>query len=775
MVGAWSVLFLSLLHVSIHDPHKPGVIHIAPDSEATRIIAYCVGEIEKALSEEPPNRSGRIEFATRILAGVGCVAAGETLLAASAGDDVHVPDIASGALVAWCRNWDETPTAEEFKPSLLESLRSRKPWVRNTVLRSLAALDSSNWKLFASLLTDEDFFVRSEAVKILRKYPHPGAIAPLVKAMKHGDWDFGSMGGIGGGYSCPLNPPARALVRVGPPAVKALSEALRDSTWGERCIAAVALGEIGSRIALGTLFEALGDDKAYVRIAALNALDKIDPSWRSDSTIRRQMSHLVRALGSPDRRAKRSSARMLGAMKDPMAVEPLISALADADREMLIAINEALGKSRDQRAIPYLIPLLVSEDKGVCTTAHRALVSIDSSWCATAHARASISLLVDGLGARRGCSGKLVEAIAQIGEPGISLLTQALWSGGWAHGARDMTEALGRMGSKEAMSSLIALLIHPEANIQRISAGVLDRYYPEWSASPAAYEEEPSFIHALEGPSAFVRDGAARVLGAMGSVHAVPLLLAASKDDAHYLRGSAVQALGDIGDTRATKRLCKMLRKNRLAPRLGRFPGPFFLFSRREEPFAFIRRMAAEALGKIGDPHAYRSLRDALKDEKENGEVIAAAAGALGELGLKEAVEPLTEALGSRHAQVRAQAAVALGKIGDGRVFELLSQTLLDHDFIVRRAAVLAMGNMGDTTAVQALVDVLGDGDYRVREATAKVLGEIGGSRAVPPLIGLLKDRRRSVRASALGALTQITGEDFKWNTAAWEQWWKTR
>ncbi len=101
-----------------------------------------------------------------------------------------------------------------------------------------------------------------------------------------------------------------------------------------------------------------------------------------------------------------------------------------------------------------------------------------------------------------------------------------------------------------------------------------------------------------------------------------------------------------------------------------------------------MRRAAAEALGKIGDPQALPALIEALKD-KDSG-VREVAAGALREIG-PQALPALIEALKDKDSEVRRAAAEALGKIGGPQALPALTEALKDEVRWVRRAAVEAL------------------------------------------------------------------------------------
>jgi len=101
------------------------------------------------------------------------------------------------------------------------------------------------------------------------------------------------------------------------------------------------------------------------------------------------------------------------------------------------------------------------------------------------------------------------------------------------------------------------------------------------------------------------------------------------------------------------------------------------------------------------------------------------AAEALREIG-EPAVEPLIKALGDSDEYVRKKAAEALGKIGDARAVKPLIKALGDSDMGVRENAAWALGEIGDARAVDALSElVVHDKNKYVREAARDALRKL--------------------------------------------------
>jgi HEAT repeat protein len=222
------------------------------------------------------------------------------------------------------------------------------------------------------------------------------------------------------------------------------------------------------------------------------------------------------------------------------------------------------------------------------------------------------------------------------------------------------------------------------------------------------------------------------------------------------VRRVAAEALGEIGDPRAVDPLTNALNDDKV-----------------------VRRAAIRALGEIGAP-AVVPLTNALKDGKEV--VRGAAAEVLVKIGAP-AVEPLIAALTDKHEDVRWTVAEALDKIGwlpdEGangvaywvakrewdqcvligapRAVAPLTNALKDDVVGVREAAAKALGKIGDPRAVEPLILALKNDARVVREAAAFALGKIGAP-AVEPLTNALKDNAKVVRLAAAFALVEIGG-----------------
>jgi len=83
---------------------------------------------------------------------------------------------------------------------------------------------------------------------------------------------------------------------------------------------------------------------------------------------------------------------------------------------------------------------------------------------------------------------------------------------------------------------------------------------------------------------------------------------------------------------------------------------------------------------------------------------------------------------------VRRRAALAAARIGDPSLLPTLFDLMNDQEPLIRQMAAFALGSLGDRGAVDRLVASLGDSDPVVRGRAAEALGRIGDPRAGPEL-----------------------------------------
>jgi len=219
---------------------------------------------------------------------------------------------------------------------------------------------------------------------------------------------------------------------------------------------------------------------------------------------------------------------------------------------------------------------------------------------------------------------------------------------------------------------------------------------------------------------------------------------------------------------------------------------------------ASVRRRAALAAGRIGDPQQTVAVANLLNDRQP--ELRQMAAFALGLARDRGAIAPLRSALSDADPGVRARAAEALGRIGDPATAEDVARMLLAalprgarlitvrgddpgsaaDPWLELRLGLFALAALGDARVAERVL--LLDGDARFdwwaaaytasrlaspslrpmylaavhssdplsRALGARGLGAIGGADVLPTLSALMGDQDESVVAHAVRALGQV-------------------
>jgi len=290
------------------------------------------------------------------------------------------------------------------------------------------------------------------------------------------------------------------------------------------------------------------------------------------------------------------------------------------------------------------------------------------------------------------------------------------------------------------------------------------------------------------------RTAAARALGQLGAVEAIPMLVAAMRDpheDAQTVKLAAAQALGFMQAERAIPMLIEQLREldelasPRLAELLVSFGDealPQLHTALEDESHLNAQVWAAQILGRIGSSASVPRLVPRLTDRSER--VRVSATEALGRIGDKQAVHDLIQvAMRDPVPPVRAEAARALGAIGDDAVMHNLVMMLSDRDYwtrlraieaiemlrpgdmstleralsdpteAVRRRAAMALERIG---LVQARVDDLESPTRATSDAAVETLVKLGRAGLIQSLLAPLEHKDLRVRARACVVLARV-------------------
>jgi HEAT repeat protein len=189
-----------------------------------------------------------------------------------------------------------------------------------------------------------------------------------------------------------------------------------------------------------------------------------------------------------------------------------------------------------------------------------------------------------------------------------------------------------------------------------------------------------------------------------------------------------------------------------------------------QDPKPTTRRLAAEILGKMGNPSSAEPLALAVSDPEPG--VRAAALSALASLAALKArsaaaTDRTIPALDDAEAEVRLQALVALASLdvldlqGSQKIKSKVGQLLEDPSLQVRMQAVLVLAKSGDVDAArESLRTGLQERDAQMRVAALEGFAEAApyfdGEADTAPVISLLADTSSNVRVAACHALAAL-------------------
>ena len=147
-----------------------------------------------------------------------------------------------------------------------------------------------------------------------------------------------------------------------------------------------------------------------------------------------------------------------------------------------------------------------------------------------------------------------------------------------------------------------------------------------------------------------------------------------------------------------------------------------------EHPSALARRPlpALSGLLRSFGPGARAVLIGALERGIAQPRVECACIDALGMSRCRSARETIARRLQAPHLELRVAAARALGQLGMGEAIPALVPALADHGWPVRAMAAQALGRLGATPAVEALSACVSDRSWWVRHHAAYALAALG-------------------------------------------------
>lgn len=184
-----------------------------------------------------------------------------------------------------------------------------------------------------------------------------------------------------------------------------------------------------------------------------------------------------------------------------------------------------------------------------------------------------------------------------------------------------------------------------------------------------------------------------------------------------------------------------------------------------QDPHPDVRRVAAESLGKIGDPKTGVALIALLSDREAH--IREAAVTATGRLGpsVGEAVsQAVVESLDDPDESVRRAVTIAIGELEPPpRVLASIPKLLSAREVSTRRSAAQALSMVDARAWLPDLVKALQDADAEVRQHVVAALAELGDPIIAPLLRDrLVRDPSAAVRTEAAYRLGKIGDPETK-------------
>ncbi|MDH4185428.1 MAG: HEAT repeat domain-containing protein [Nitrospira sp.] len=343
-------------------------------------------------------------------------------------------------------------------------------------------------------------------------------------------------------------------------------------------------------------------------------------------------------------------------MADSVAEQ--IAALKDDDWAIREEAATMLGQLRDPRAVAPLVSVLRDGDRAVRDAATGALLAIGEPAVTTLGA-----CLSDPALSVQELASSVLATIADVRV--LAPLMTALNSHDWIvrmHAAK----ALGRIKDPGSVGPLVPLLQDKVKAVREEAASALA------AIGEAALS---SLITALSHADWLVRLHAVEALGKTRSPEAVdPLLAVLFNDRDRAVREDAVRALGQIGDGRAVSYLVTAMKEPGLGPLAVEAMG-------RIGDRCAVPVLIAVCEG-VDKPEAARPIDGCSEQWDEEILTLGAAVRALGVIRDAAAIPSLMKAL--RYTVTRADAADALARFGNAVIAPLLAVLAHEPDDNIR-------------------------------------------------------------------------------------------
>lgn len=475
---------------------------------------------------------------------------------------------------------------------------------------------------------------------------------------------------------------ALALGEIGDKrAVEPLIELLKNDNGENKDNLITALGELRDERAIEPLIELFNDSDEFTQEEAVKSIVKIgNPAVNylikvlNDNYDQIKSNISLALLNEVYGDIRKNVIMALGCIGNKKAIDPIIPALNDRNREVKKAAISALGKLKSKKVLDNFIMLLDDKDESI---RELAVISLGE----TGDEKAVKPLINAYFDSCSSMQNEVLESLVQIGE--ATEIIDNL-NNGDKNIRKEIAFILGEIKDKKAVVPLTNSLSDGHRYVRGAAAIALGEIRDSRSVTP--------LIKALADNSSYVRMRIARSLGNFKDKKAIDALINCL-DDAHEdVRVEAARTLGRIKDKRTVDKL---------------------ILSLKDDDDLRVSEFVAEALGEIGDNKASDYLAEVLEEYTEDYYIYFRfnAAVALAKMKDKRAIKPLINGLKTSNPHYSSMCASMLGFIGDTSAVEPLIEALKSDSYELQVDAAIALGKIGDPRAINPLEELY-DSNY---------------------------------------------------------------
>lgn len=361
-----------------------------------------------------------------------------------------------------------------------------------------------------------------------------------------------------------------------------------------------------------------------------------------------------------------------------------------------------LGESKDPRAIIPLLEAANDEDPLVRVTVYQSLLNLGPLSIDTLH-----KALSDRDDKRRWMA---VHILGRTGDKNAVLPLMSVTNDHSALVRLEVAEGLGRLKDRRAAKNLISLLKDLDPEVRVAAAAALGQIPTAKAVEPMLQvfhdgniETKVAVARALVSPGWETIDARQRCLVALTIKEWLSALEVQFWDAAAYdISDKTTAHMNALVTEKATDGMVEIL----------------------TQPFnSIMRRLAAEALGKMGEPKAVPALLEV--SAEDDMPLRKSALEALQEIGAA-GFEEMLNGLAHPSPDVRKTAIIALSRINEPGACPAFAEALKDPDWNVRFAAAQALGEFpGQPQTASSLISALRDPELKIALAAANSLAKV--------------------------------------------------